>query len=137
MLIQSYLSGDTSVNISASVEAAVATGKLAGGELLPTVRSLAAHLRVSPATVAAAYRLLRERGLIVADGRRGTRVRPAAPLSAPRAAPLPAGVTDLSDGNPDPALLPSLPRLELEQRLYGDELNDPRLIDLRGHRFIL
>jgi DNA-binding transcriptional MocR family regulator len=135
VLIQTYLSGDTSVNISASVETAVASGKLAAGELLPTVRSLAAHLRVSPATVAAAYRLLRERGLVVADRRRGTRVRPAAPLSAPRAAPLPAGVTDLSDGNPDPALLPRLPRLEHEQRLYGDELNDPRLIDLAREQF--
>ncbi|MGZ8780705.1 MAG: aminotransferase class I/II-fold pyridoxal phosphate-dependent enzyme, partial [Thermoanaerobaculia bacterium] len=114
---------------------AVAAGKLAAGELLPPVRSLAAHLRVSPATVAAAYRLLRERGLVAADGRRGTRVRWAPPISVPPALPLPRNVRDLAEGNPDPALLPRLPVLQLEQRLYGEELNDPRLIELAREQF--
>jgi DNA-binding transcriptional MocR family regulator len=135
VLVQTYLSGDTSVNIIASIEAAVAGGRLASGELLPPVRALAAHLRVSPATVAAAYRALRDRGVVVADGRRGTRVRSSAPLAGPRAVPVPAGVMDLSAGNPDPALLPRLPRLEVGQRLYGDELNDPRLIELAREQF--
>ncbi|MEO8382997.1 MAG: aminotransferase class I/II-fold pyridoxal phosphate-dependent enzyme [Acidobacteriota bacterium] len=135
MLEQKYLAGDTSVNIAASVEAAVSSGKLSSGALLPPVRALAAQLRVSPATVAAAYRLLRDRGMVVADGRRGTRVRPAPPLSVPRAVPLPAGVRDLSEGNPDPALLPTLPKVTLEQRLYGQELNDPRLLQLAREQF--
>ena len=135
MLIQNYLSGDSSVNIAISIESAVASGKLGSGELLPTVRALAEHLRVSPATVAAAYRVLRERGVVVADGRRGTRVRPASPIAAPRAVPLPENVVDLSDGNPDPALLPRLPALDLSQRLYGEELNDPRLIELAREQF--
>ena len=135
MLVQTYLSGDTSVNIVASIESAVSSGRLASGELLPPVRALASHLRVSPATVAAAYRALRDRGVVVADGRRGTRVRPSAPLASPRAVPIPAGITDLSAGNPDPALLPRLPRLSLEQRLYGDELNDPQLIELAREQF--
>lgn len=135
MLIQTYLSGDSSVNIAVSIESAVAAGKLASGELLPTVRALATHLRVSPATVAAAYRLLGQRGVVVADGRRGTRVRPASPIASPRAFPLPANVVDLSNGNPDPELLPRLPALDLEQRLYGDDLNDPRLIELAGEQF--
>ena len=135
MLVQNYISGDSSVNIARSVEAAVSAGKLAAGALLPPVRSLAAHLRVSPATVAAAYRLLRERGLVAADGRRGTRVRWAPPLSVPRAVPLPRNVRDLAEGNPDPALLPRLPVLQLEQRLYGEELNDRRLIELAREQF--
>jgi len=135
VLVQNYLSGDSSVNIAQSVESAVSGGKLGAGELLPPVRSLAAHLRVSPATVAAAYRLLRERGVVFADGRRGTRVRSAPPISLPRAVPLPRNVRDLAEGNPDPALLPRLPALPLEQRLYGAELNDRRLIDLAREQF--
>ena len=135
MLVQTYLSGDSSVNIAVSIESAVAAGKLSSGELLPTVRALATHLRVSPATVAAAYRVLRDRGIVVADGRRGTRVRPASPICAPRAVPLPEDVVDLSSGNPDPSLLPRLPALDLSQRLYGDELNDPRLIELAREQF--
>ena len=135
MLIQNYLGGYTSVNIAASVEAAVAAGKIAAGDLLPPVRVLATHLRVSPATVAAAYRMLRERGVVVADGRRGTRVRFAPPIAAPPAVPLPEHVRDLAEGNPDPELLPPLPTLRLRQRLYGDELNDPRLIALAREQF--
>ncbi|HEV7239770.1 MAG TPA: aminotransferase class I/II-fold pyridoxal phosphate-dependent enzyme [Thermoanaerobaculia bacterium] len=135
MLVQNYLNGDSSVNIAQSVESAVSGGKLRAGELLPPVRSLAAHLGVSPATVAAAYRLLRERGLIVADGRRGTRVRSAPPIALPRNVPLPRNVRDLAEGNPDPALLPRLPVLKVEQRLYGEELNDRRLIELAREQF--
>jgi DNA-binding transcriptional MocR family regulator len=135
VLIQSYLSGDSSVNIATSIESAVASGKLASGELLPTVRALATHLHVSPATVAAAYRALGQRGVVVADGRRGTRVRPASPIAAPRAVPLPAHVVDLASGNPDPALLPRLRPVDLAQRLYGDELNDPQLIALAREQF--
>ncbi|HUQ83180.1 MAG TPA: GntR family transcriptional regulator, partial [Gemmatimonadaceae bacterium] len=136
MLTQNYISGDSSVNIAASVESAVSGGKLTSGSLLPPVRTLAAQLRVSPATVAAAYRQLRDRGVVIADGRRGTRVRPAPPLSQPRAVPLPRGVRDLSDGNPDLALLPRLAKVTFEQRLYGDdEMNDPQLIELARAQF--
>lgn len=139
MLVQNYLSGSTSVNIAASVESSVATGKVAAGTLLPPVRTLATHLRVSPATVAAAYRLLQDRGVVIADGRRGTRVRPAPPIAVPRAVPLAPEVRDLSDGNPDLTLLPDLStalrRVALEQRLYGDELNDPELLALARDQF--
>lgn len=135
MLVQNYISGDTTVNITRSVESAVSNGKLDAGELLPPVRSLAAHLGVSPATVAAAYRSLRERGVVVADGRRGTRVRWAPPITTPRAVPLPRNVRDLAEGNPDPELLPRLPALQLEQRLYGEELNDRKLIELAREQF--
>src|SRR4051812_3492370 len=140
MTVQNYISGRTAVNIQTSVEAAVAAGRLRGGDLLPTVRTLAAQLDVSPATVAAAYRLLRDRGLAIADGRRGTSIRHAAPLLPPPAAPLPSHVRDLSDGNPDGALLPDLATAVRasapEQRLYGDEtINDARLLALARKQF--
>lgn len=86
-------------------------GELAPGEALPPVRSLAASLQVSPATVASAYRSLRQRGLIETAGRRGTRVRPRPPVAGPRAAqplPPPPGGLDLANGEPDPTLLPDL-----------------------------
>jgi DNA-binding transcriptional MocR family regulator len=135
VLVQNYISGETSVKIAASVEGAVTAGKLGGGELLPPVRSLATQLRVSPATVAAAYRLLRERGVLIADGRRGTRVRSAPPISLPRPMAVPGNVRDLSNGNPDVNLLPRLREVPLEQRLYGDTLNDPQLIELAREQF--
>jgi DNA-binding transcriptional MocR family regulator len=104
------LAGSTAAEISASVEAAVRDGRLAPGAGLPPVRALAATLGVSPATVGAAYRVLRDRGVISTAGRAGTRVRPRPPLrSRPtRPQPAPPGVLDLSTGGPDPRLLPDL-----------------------------
>ena len=131
MLEQNYIHGHSAVKIAKSVESAITRGWLSAGDLLPPVRNVAAQLRVSPATVAAAYRALQQRGVLTADGRRGTRVRPAAPVAAPAPPPLPKGVRDLASGNPDPALLPDL----FEQRLYRDDLNDPRLIELAKKQF--
>lgn len=139
MLVQKYITGNSTVNIAGSVETAVSQGKIAAGTQLPAVRALASHLQVSPATVAAAYRLLQDRGVVVADGRRGTRVRPAPPIAMPAEMPLPAGVRDLAGGNPDPRLLPDLAaamkRARLEQRVYGGELNDPDLLVLAREAF--
>lgn len=134
-----YIAGDSSVKIAHSIEQAISAGRVASGELLPPVRNLATRLRVSPATVASAYRVLQDRGMLVADGRRGTRVRHAAPLRVPAETPLPAGTRNLLEGNPDPALLPDLGaamrRTPVAQRLYGQELNDPRLIELAREQF--
>ena len=137
MLEQNYLSGTTVVNIAGSVESALAGGKLGAGASLPPVRALAKHLGVSPATVAAAYDLLKQRGVIVTDGRRGTRIRPAPPITAPAETPLPEGVRNLADGNPDLDLLPKFNArsARLEQRLYGDELNDPALLAIARKQF--
>ena len=139
MPVQTYVHGTNAVNIARSIETAVADGRAAAGERLPAVRPLAATLGVSPATVAAAYRLLQERGIVVADGRRGTRVRPASPAAPLRAAALPSHVRDLAGGNPDPALLPDVEavirRLAVPRRLYGDTLNQPKLLELAGRQF--
>jgi DNA-binding transcriptional MocR family regulator len=129
-LAQYQITGSTARQVAASAETAIREGKLAAGEPLPTVRGLAARLQTSPATVNAAYRILRERGLVVADGRRGTRVarRPAVRSSA-RARDQGHGIDplrDLSIGLPDPDLLPplgpALARIDVERSVRVDEL---------------
>lgn len=100
--------GQGAAEIAADVERAVGQGALAPGAALPPLRELAARLGVNPNTVAAAYRLLRDRGVIETAGRRGSRVRPR-PVTTARdeiRPAVPAGVRDLSTGNPDLALLP-------------------------------
>jgi DNA-binding transcriptional MocR family regulator len=120
------ISGRTAASIAASLEHHLHARKRGPGEALPTVRDLAATLHVSPATVAAAYKLLRTRGLVAGQGRRGTRVAVAPAAPAHPAAPLvPEGAVDLATGNPDPLLLPSvgpaLHSIEADVRLYGDQ----------------
>src|SRR5688572_12990994 len=99
--------GTTASEVTASVEAGIRTGALAPGAPLPPVRALASALGVSAATVAAAYRALRTRGLAAGAGRRGTRITARPPLAAERPSPpAPAGLRDVAEGNPDPRLLP-------------------------------
>ncbi|GLV72589.1 GntR family transcriptional regulator [Streptomyces hygroscopicus subsp. hygroscopicus] len=103
------IAGRRAAEIAASVERAVGAGELSPGQPLPPLRELAERLGVNPNTAAAAYRVLRERGVIETAGRRGSRVR-ARPASTPREwiGVDAAGARDLSGGNPDPALLPPL-----------------------------
>ncbi|MYX40780.1 aminotransferase class I/II-fold pyridoxal phosphate-dependent enzyme [Streptomyces sp. SID89] len=131
------IEGRRAADIAASVERAVGSGDLEPGQLLPPMRELATQLGVNPNTVAAAYRVLRERGVIETAGRRGSRVRPA-PATTGRdhiRVDVPEGVRDVSAGNPDPALLPPLgpafaeaaARADREPVLYGDTPVDPEL----------
>jgi len=138
---QYYPTGSSGVEIVADVEAAIREGRLESGARLPTVRELAAHLGVSPTTVAAAYRQLGARGVINAAGRLGTRVAQRPPLarrSGPRFAP---GIRDLARGNPDPQLLPPLAPAVMRAAahsgipLYGDETADATLLQLARARF--
>src|SRR3954454_21188097 len=108
MVVQTYLTGTTAVKIAASAETAVAAGRIEGGDRLPAVRDLAQHLGISPATVAAAYRILQERGIAFAEGRRGTIIRHASPAASPSLSLLPPHVRDLASGNPASDLLPDL-----------------------------
>lgn len=104
------------------------------------MRELATRLGVNPNTVAAAYRTLRERGVIETAGRRGSRVRskPATTGREELRVEVPAGGRDLASGNPDPALLPLLaPALaaavqEGDRRpvRYGDDPVDAGLLRL-------
>ena len=120
--------------IASDVEEAVSTGALAPGAELPSIRELATQLAVNANTVAAAYRLLRERGAVETAGRRGTRVRdrPATTPRSLRGLTVPPGVRDLSTGNPDPALLPiataQFPRAG-SPLLYGEPAVSPELAE--------
>lgn len=112
-------------------------GHLEPGRLLPPMRELATELGVNPNTVAAAYRILRERGVIETDGRRGSRVRPK-PATTGREflrVEVPQGVRDAAAGNPDTALLPPLAPAfawaaaqgDREPVLYGHAPVEPEL----------
>jgi DNA-binding transcriptional MocR family regulator len=133
-LIHNIELGAGAAVIAARIEAAIAGGGLGPGAQLPTVRELAAELTVSPATVAAAYRTLSQRGLVSARGRRGTVVTPQPPLRVRGARSLPAGTRDLASGNPDPELLPplgpALAKVDSAPKLYGGPVNLPRLAEL-------
>ena len=125
--------GTGAESIAAGVEEAISHGSLAPGEALPPIRDLAGRLGVNPNTVAAAYRLLRDRGAVETAGRRGTRVRHR-PATTPRSLlglDVPTGVRDLSTGNPDPALLPIASARAPRPRpvLYGEPAMSPGLVD--------
>ncbi|WP_329323023.1 MULTISPECIES: aminotransferase class I/II-fold pyridoxal phosphate-dependent enzyme [unclassified Streptomyces] len=137
MLGEYRIEGRRAADISASVERAVGAGALEPGQALPPMRELAARLGVNPNTVAAAYRVLRERGVIETDGRRGSRIR-SKPVTTGREyirVEVPNGVRNLVDGNPDRALLPALTeafaasaaRSDRDPVLYGDDAVEPEL----------
>ena len=141
-IIQTYIHGRSSVKIADGFERAIDQAVLAPASPLPTVRALAEMLSVSPGTVSTAYRRLRNRGLIVTDGRRGTRVAPAARggWQALRSQHAPAaGLRDLASGNPDPALLPDIAEylsdLRPMPRLYGGPVSHPGLVDWTSRAF--
>jgi GntR family transcriptional regulator len=60
------------VQLVEQIQQLLATGKLKPGDQLPTVRQLASELRVNFNTVARAYRMLDEAGLISTQQGRGT-----------------------------------------------------------------
>jgi len=122
-----------------SVERAVRDGRAAPGDVLPSVRALAAQLRISPATVAAAYRDLRIRGILTSEVGKHTRISPRPPLVNRTAGTVPAGARDLSDGNPDPKFMPSITRVtrtvSFGQYGYNSPTMLPGLVEQAGVQF--
>ncbi len=99
--------------IAAGIGRLISAGDLPVGTRLPTVRTLAAELGVSPTTVAEAWRILTAAGAIDPRGRQGTFVRqPPGPGTGQRYRQVTEGpghfALDLSTGTPDPDLLPDL-----------------------------
>ena len=135
-MILNKITGANASEIAHSIEGLAQSnpGQQSPEQLLPTIRELASALRVSPVTVAAAYRLLRTRGLAVGQGRRGTRLRPQSSPQPPalRSPSIVEGVVDLTTGNPDPELLPSvdaaLRGLHAGTHLYGEPVELRSLI---------
>lgn len=136
MLTQYKPQGRNASEISRDVEAAVRDGRLAPGAALPPVRGLAADLGLSPVTVAAAYRELREKGIARGNGRAGTRITGAPPIGPRPALTVPDGVRNLLVGSPDPELLPTLPAVTPRPRLYGEPPVAPRLGRLAAEQFL-
>ena len=135
------IAGEGSNAIAASIEREIREGRLPPGARLPTVRALAGQLRRSLGTVAAAYRLLQTRGVIVSDGRRGTIVRPSPPVfRSIGVLDIPADLINLANGNPDSELLPRLgtalrtaaPKAAV---LYGEPAHDARLLERGAKSF--
>ncbi len=144
MTTQYVPGGRSASEIAADVEAAVRDGRLRPGQALPPVRSLAAELGVSPATVASAYRDLRVKGVARGHKRAGTRITGAPPTAPRPPLAVPAGARNLLSGSPDPAYLPALPSARRtagagaalsSPRLYSDPAISPRLAGLASKRF--
>ncbi len=139
---RNVIRGRSAAAIASSIEQALNSSTIAGGHRLPAIRALAATLHVSPVTVAAAYRLLRSRGLASGSGRRGTTLRGPEPAAAGplRSERQPQGLVDLASGNPDPAFLPSMTRalrsFDPGTRLYGGAPESPALAAFAGTEFV-
>ncbi len=97
----------TAVEIAEAIERQIRQGDLLQNASLPSVRALAVQLKVSPNTVAAAYRRLRDSGIVVTDGRRGTRVSAPTSEIVEYGFVLPEGLYDMASGNLDATLLPA------------------------------
>jgi GntR family transcriptional regulator len=85
---------DIAINVSApepvyeqivrQIQEGVKSGALPAGTALPTVRQLAGDLVLNRNTVARAYKMLEERGVIQTAGRKGTFVRAGAAAEVTR-----------------------------------------------------
>lgn len=131
--------------IASAVSMLIRTGELQAGARLPTVRSLAAALLVSPATVSHAWQGLIDAGMIRPRGRAGTFVLEApTPWLTPRSRDLahrgslaPTDLQlDLSTNVPDPLLLPditaSLERVAPKRAAVSSYLQPPLLPELEA-----
>ncbi|WP_172805810.1 aminotransferase class I/II-fold pyridoxal phosphate-dependent enzyme [Brachybacterium sp. P6-10-X1] len=121
------ISGSTAAEIADSVRGLVERGALAPGHPLPSVRALAEQLGINRNTAVAAYRTLARSGVVVSQGRAGTRVaqHPRVPQEGFAAA---GSLRDIGTGNPDPVLIPDLrPALAAavgRPVLYGEPVID-------------
>lgn len=90
------------------IEKQIVDGTSPPGHRLEPIRAAAARFGLSPTTAAAAYRKLKDRGLIVPMGRRGTFVAGDVVLSRNIESEVQSDLVDLASGNPDGVFLPDL-----------------------------
>lgn len=111
-VVSPLLDSQSSKSLADAVSRAIGEGDLEEGMVLPSIRSVAEELAMSPSTVSSAWKLLARAGAIRSEGRRGTVVlarRDPGPIRYRRA--LDRSLTfrqDLSTGVPDAELLPDL-----------------------------
>lgn len=122
----------SAATISETIERDIAEGRLEVGAKLVPVRDLARQLGVSPTTVAAAYRRLRELGVIVGRARQGSIVAPRVQPPISQVVTVPSNAVDALRGSPDPQHLPPLEAaftfaLQEPQASYGDGLVEENL----------
>ncbi len=125
--------------VAAAVGRLISSGELAEGQRLPTVRAIARELGVSPTTISDAWQILGRGRAIDTRGRQGTFVGNHEGTSRRQRfwqiypSELEAGL-DLSEGVPDPELLPSLGPILAgfkDQPFTSSYLDDPVLPPLR------
>jgi DNA-binding transcriptional MocR family regulator len=94
--------GPKFLSLSRALREAIRQGQLEPGSRLPPVRDLAFHLGITPGTVARAYQLATQEGLLNATVGRGTfvaaatpRLGPTQPLFLERLRPTPNGIVDM------------------------------------------
>ncbi|GLJ60348.1 transcriptional regulator PtsJ [Microbacterium barkeri] len=124
------ITGRSASDIADSVRALLERGRLRPGDALPPVRSLAEHLGVNRNTAVAAYRQLAQAGIVLTQGRAGTRIADRSPVAQEGYA-TDSVLRDVGTGNPDPALIPdmshALASLAGRPVLYGEPVIDREL----------
>lgn len=124
------ITGSTASEIVDSVRALRERGILSPGDVLPSVRELAAALGINRNTATAAYQQLAQAGLVLSRGRAGTMI--AGPTRSAQEGYAPDTVLrDVGTGNPDPALIPdptaALAAVAGRPVLYGEPVIDADL----------
>lgn len=111
--IAEAIEGNSPAQIAAGVARLAYRGAIAPGDRMPVVQKVAEQLSVSAGTVAAAWKILSRLGIVESRGRAGTVVLPPPNNWLPpryRTGPQPEATVslNLSEGTPDPSLLPDL-----------------------------
>ncbi len=123
----------TAVEIADYFFSQIRDENLLPGDTLPPVRKLATKLGVNPNTVANAYSKLREAGVIITNGRQGSRVAER-PTTFDTTGHIAGNLFDLAQGNIDPSLLCDLSIVETSKfeatTGYDISGNSPELLEV-------
>lgn len=74
--IEERMAEPTARGLASAVGSVIREGRIAEGDKLPPIRSVAVQLGLSPTTVSSAWAILQRAGMIATSGRDGTRIAP-------------------------------------------------------------
>lgn len=139
MLVNIFRSLTSSQEIVDAVTVAIREGEVSAGDELPSIRMIARISQVSPGTVALAFRVLRDRGIITTTQGRRAQVS-AQPVSQRwMSLQVPENAMNLAVLGPDPALLPDvntvLARGMFRRSLYDTENVEEHLRSVASRQF--